>query len=186
MTHRRFFPFTLLALFIAIVSIGLVAKVRAQPQPIQADVSQQIVPSVEFDNTDVRQCLRSLFKMVNTSYSIAPEVQGTVTLSLKNVSFEVALQNVLRQVDATYRIRSGVHEIIKRSNEEVNLPDRVEETRRILPQPSTPAPATIAQDNHYLYLLVGKNLYKVKKSDLKVVATQTIGMASPGDGSPRL
>lgn len=174
MTKRRFFPLALLALFLAAVSIGLVSKVRAQPQPTQADVSQQIVPSLEFQNTDVRQGLRSLFKIVNTSYSIAPEVQGTVALSLKNVTFETALQNVLRQVDATYRIRAGVYEIMKRSNEEVNFPDRVEENRLVLPQPSNPVPATIAQDNRFLYILVDKTLYKVQKSDLKVVNSQTI------------
>lgn len=63
---------------------------------------------------DVRDVLRNLFREGNISYTIAPEVQGTVTLSVKSVSFEVALQNILRQVDATYRIESGVYQVIRR------------------------------------------------------------------------
>lgn len=80
----------------------------------QEDVSQKQIPSLELEQADVREALRALFKNVNVSYSIAPEVQGPVTVSLKNVTFEAALQNVLRQVDATYRVEGGVYEIVKR------------------------------------------------------------------------
>ncbi|MDR3689136.1 MAG: hypothetical protein P4L46_07130 [Fimbriimonas sp.] len=80
----------------------------------QEDVSQKNISSLELEQADVREALRALFKNVNVSYSIAPEVQGPVTVSLKNVTFETALQNVLRQVDATYRIEGGVYEIVKR------------------------------------------------------------------------
>ncbi len=80
----------------------------------QEDISQKQIPSLELEQADVREALRALFKNVNVSYSIAPEVQGPVTVSLKNVTFEVALQNVLRQVDATYRVEAGVFEIIKK------------------------------------------------------------------------
>src|SRR5580693_10046632 len=79
------------------------------------DVSQKTIPSLELEQADVREALRALFKNVNVSYSIAPEVQGPVTVSLKNVTFETALQNVLRQVDATYRIEAGVYEIVKKA-----------------------------------------------------------------------
>jgi type II secretory pathway component GspD/PulD (secretin) len=81
----------------------------------QEDISQKQIPSLELDQADVREALRALFKNVNVSYSIAPEVQGSVTVSLKNVSFDLALQNVLRQVDATYRVEGGVYEIVKRA-----------------------------------------------------------------------
>ena len=87
----------------------------------QEDISQKNIPSMELDQADVREALRALFKNVNVSYSIAPEVQGSVTVSLKNVTFEAALQNVLRQVDATYRVEGGVYEIIKREDTSVPL-----------------------------------------------------------------
>jgi type II secretory pathway component GspD/PulD (secretin) len=80
----------------------------------QEDISQKQIPSLELDQADVREALRALFKNVNVSYSIAPEVQGPVTVSLKNVTFETALQNVLRQVDSTYRVEAGVYEIVKK------------------------------------------------------------------------
>jgi len=82
----------------------------------QEDVSQKTIPSLELEQADVREALRALFKNVNVSYSIAPEVQGTVTVSLKSVTFETALQHVLRQVDATYRVEGGVYEIVKKAD----------------------------------------------------------------------
>ncbi len=81
----------------------------------QEDISQKQISSLELEQADVREALRALFKNVNVSYSIAPEVQGPITVSLKNVTFETALQNVLRQVDATYRIEAGVYEIVKKA-----------------------------------------------------------------------
>lgn len=83
----------------------------------QEDISQKQIPSLELEQADVREALRALFKNVNVSYSIAPEVQGPVTVALKNVTFELALQNILRQVDATYRVEGGVYEIIKKAEQ---------------------------------------------------------------------
>src|SRR5580704_10080987 len=93
----------------------------------QEDISQKTIPSLELDSADVREALRALFKNVNVSYSIAPEVQGTVTVSLKNVTFDLALQNVLRQVDATYRVEGGVFEIVKRADVTAPTPGTTEE-----------------------------------------------------------
>lgn len=96
-------------------TLGLGLLVVAPMQAMaQEDPGVKIIPSLELEQADVRDALRALFRNVSVNYSIAPEVQGTVTVSLKNVLFETALQQVLRQVDATYRINSGVYEIIKR------------------------------------------------------------------------
>ncbi len=83
----------------------------------QDDPNTKIIPSLEYEQADVREALKALFRTVGVSYAIAPEVQGTVTLSLKNVSFETALQNITRQVDATYRIEGGVYQIVRREAE---------------------------------------------------------------------
>lgn len=72
--------------------------------------------------SDVRATLRELFKRVDVSYSISPDVQGTVTLDLRNVTLETALQNILRQVDATYRVELGVYEIFRREEFTSGLP----------------------------------------------------------------
>jgi len=93
------------------LALSVAAPVRAFAQQ---DPGTRIIPSLELQQADVRDALRALFRNVNVNYSIAPEVQGTVTVSMKNVLFEQALQNVLKQVDATYRIEGGVYEIVKR------------------------------------------------------------------------
>ena len=42
----------------------------------QEDISQKQIPSLELEQADVREALRALFKNVNVSYSIAPEVRA--------------------------------------------------------------------------------------------------------------
>ncbi len=93
--------------------------------PAQSDPTSKVISSLEFQQADVREVLRSLFKEADASYSVAPDVQGTVTVSLKHVNFETALQNIVRQVDATYRVTGGVYEIIKRPIEDVPIKDTV-------------------------------------------------------------
>lgn len=79
------------------------------------------IPSLDYQGADVREALRGLFKSVNASYSVAQDVQGTITVTLKNVTFETALQNITRQVDATYKIEGGVINIIKRTIDKVDI-----------------------------------------------------------------
>lgn len=105
--------------FGALLAVLLVtaAPVRAMAQD---DPSNKIIPSLELDQADVRDALKILFRNVGVSYSIAPEVQGTVTVSLKNVQFEVALQNILKQVNATYRVEAGIYQIIVREEPRID------------------------------------------------------------------
>jgi len=99
----------LAAVFGATLFCALPSSALAQDDP-----SQKNIPSLEYEQADVREALRALFKNVGVSYTIAPEVQGTITVSLKNVTFETALQNITRQVDATYRIEGGIYQIVRR------------------------------------------------------------------------
>ena len=96
-----------------LLGLGLATMVVCPVKAMaQDDPGQKIIQSMELQQADVRDALRALFRNVNVNYSIAPEVQGTVTVSLKNVLFETALRYILGQVDATYRIESGVYQII--------------------------------------------------------------------------
>ncbi len=95
----------------AMLAIGILAGAPIKAIA-QQDPSGQIIPSLELDSADVREALRALFRNVGVSYSIAPEVQGTVTVSLRNVTFEAALQNILKQVNATYRVEGGIYQIV--------------------------------------------------------------------------
>lgn len=69
---------------------------------------------LEMSQADVREALRAVFKRADVSYTISPDVQGVVTVSLRNVTLDVALLNVTRQVDATFRIEGGVYQVVKR------------------------------------------------------------------------
>lgn len=95
-------------------------KAAAQTEGGQGDVSNQVIASLDLQDVDVRDAIRALFKNVNANYVVAPEVQGTVTVTLKNVKFETALRNVLDQVKATYRVEGGIFNIIKR-DESLNV-----------------------------------------------------------------
>src|SRR6185436_12387754 len=98
----------------AIALAGLVASpMNAQPQG--GDLRNQIVPSLELQDADVRDALKLLFESVGvTNYTIANDVQGRITVKLTNVPFETALRNVLNQVDATWSIEAGIYQIKKR------------------------------------------------------------------------
>lgn len=80
----------------------------------QSEILDQIIPVAEYQSADLREALRALFKQVNANYSIAPDIQGQVTISMKNAKFELVLQNILAQVNATYRYEGGVFIIVKK------------------------------------------------------------------------
>lgn len=109
MENRKLFISGLLAL-----SFFALAPVRAMAQD---DIGNKQIASLEYDSADIRDVLKNLFKYVGVSYTIAPDVQGTVTISLKDKTFETCLNAVLKQVDATYRVEGGIYNIIKKELE---------------------------------------------------------------------
>lgn len=130
---------------------------------VPQDVGKTIV-SIRAENEDIREVLRRLFKNVGVSYSIEPEVRGTVTVQLTSVSFEAALGNILKQVDATYGVEAGIYMIVK---PRIRFGGGPFDSRYIVQEPEV-APA-ITMDDRHLFVLVGKRLFKVNKSDLKTV-----------------
>ena len=111
---------TLLAALLGLgLAIGMPIRAHAQPQD-QTNPSQAVVSDLELEQSDIRDALKLLFKNVGISYTVAPDVQGSITVSLHSVPFETALRNILGQVDATYRVEGGVFNIIKK--EETTVP----------------------------------------------------------------
>jgi type II secretory pathway component GspD/PulD (secretin) len=107
---------TLLAVLMA---FGLMAvlptrSVAQNSPPGETNPSTQIVPDLELESADVRDALKILFKNVGASYTVASEVQGSVTVHLKDVPFETALNAILKQVDATFGVEAGVYTIKKK------------------------------------------------------------------------
>jgi type II secretory pathway component GspD/PulD (secretin) len=72
--------------------------------------------SYEFGNADIREVLRTLCMVTGASFTINPEVQGRITLSIKDASVEKVLDMVLKEVDATYRLENGVYVIVKKGS----------------------------------------------------------------------
>lgn len=153
---------------------------------VPQDPAQKVV-DLDAKGEDIREVLRRLFKNVGVSYSIAPEIQGTVTIQLRNVTFATALANVLKQVDATYRIEGGIYQIIKPNIYMGGGPVDSAILGREVDRSEAPV---MTIDDQHLFILKGGRLYKVGKSDLKTIASsmtvgpdsrdQTLVMFDPG------
>ena len=94
---------------LAVMTIGGVSSAKAQD-----NILDKVIQSAEYQQADIREALKTLFRQVDANYSILPEVQGTVTINLKNARFELVLQNLLNQVNATFRYEAGVFVIVPR------------------------------------------------------------------------
>jgi type II secretory pathway component HofQ len=115
----------LMAALAAVMLVAAPLKANAHGLVRQSgqDVSQTTISSLNLQDVDIRDALRALFKYASgVSYVVGSEVQGTVTIELSNIKFEVALRNILDQVKATYRIEGGVYQIISRSNDPTVVP----------------------------------------------------------------
>jgi hypothetical protein len=73
---------------------------------------------VQFQDLDIREALKQLFKKVGAFYDVDEKVAGTVTISVRNVTFEAALQNTLKQVNATWREKDGRYQIVLKPTDE--------------------------------------------------------------------
>ena len=114
-----------------LVLAAIAVLMAAQASPLLAqqggDPTQRRV-TVKYDQADVRFVLKQLFDSVGVSYTLDPNVQGTVTVSLTDVPFTVALDNILRPLNLTYRVENGVYFVTVRQPEEAPLTPNVDTT----------------------------------------------------------
>lgn len=104
---------------------GLLEGEASFSHPISAPQQNQIVDKFEARNENVREVLRSLFKKMGVAgYTIDPTVQGNVTLNLSQVPLNIALESLTRQVDATYRVESGIYQVL-RNHDSSSLSSRI-------------------------------------------------------------
>lgn len=127
----------------------------------------QTIPDIDFDHLDVRDAIRRLMKSnARLSYSISPEVQGIVSGHLSGVGLEQALQMILSQVEASYRVEAGVLVFDKQEIDYGAFGGFYAE------QPISPS-VTFA-DTHYLYVVRGKWISKVSRNDYSVLASTNL------------
>lgn len=101
------------------VMLGLSLLACALAMPTTASAQQEDIRkkkvSLEIQDADVRDALKLLFDAAGVqNYTVASDVQGTVTVKLTDVPFETALRSILDQVDATYSFEAGLIRIFKR------------------------------------------------------------------------
>ncbi len=102
---------------VTIMALAVAAAVPVHAQD-EGDVSNKKV-TLNFENADIRYALKMLFNMVGVNYLLDENVQGTVTASLNNVTFRVALENILKgtQLPLTYRVQDGVYTVSLKQEE---------------------------------------------------------------------
>jgi type II secretory pathway component GspD/PulD (secretin) len=67
-----------------------------------AFLPQTIVGEVDYVGSDIRLALKEQFALQGVRYEIDPDVLGTITVSLRRVTFDVVIANMLKQVDAMW------------------------------------------------------------------------------------
>jgi type II secretory pathway component GspD/PulD (secretin) len=98
----------------------LVLLALASSTAVAQEPARLLVPKIEFDNTDIRAVLSHLAQIAGVKMTVAPNVQGNITILLRNVDFSTVLIHVLRQANATYGIRpDGTHYIIRIPPDEI-------------------------------------------------------------------
>ncbi len=103
----------------------------------QQDLSEKTV-TLKYDQADVRYVLKQLFDSVGANYSLDPNVQGTVTVSITNAPFSVALRAVLDPLNLVAREEGGVYYVTVRRQEEVPTTTAPTETPEEEPQTNMP------------------------------------------------
>jgi hypothetical protein len=122
----------------------------------QGDVSTNAPIRIKYENADVREVLRALFRPYKVNYTLDPELRSNVSVDRRFNSLEEALVYLQRSAGIVWRKESGVYMIGPRF-QDVNA-----------------TPPIVRQDDHFLYLIVSGQIQKVRKSDTKLVAREPI------------
>jgi type II secretory pathway component GspD/PulD (secretin) len=146
-----------------IIGVTLFHPSPSLASPTQAPQSQLGVRA----DIDVREALRSLFRSVGTSYSIASDIQGTVTPLPGSRTFDERLTAILKQVNATYKFEGGVYEVVS-LHPSLDLTAGPDVISIVGSVPS--GPPAITTDESFVYVVSGATLFKISKVDLKIVA----------------
>jgi type II secretory pathway component GspD/PulD (secretin) len=159
--HRRFQTLVVAVLAcLGIVSLG--AIVRAQSS---GGVTPPRLTRATFQNADIREALRHVLGQTQLTYTIAPEVQGAITIESFSGSVDQFLRLALPQVGATYRVEGSVYNIVAKPLEH----ELLAELKQTVPD-QTSAP-TIIRDGYNLYIIRGNLLQKVNLPSMKLEST---------------
>jgi len=78
--------------------------------------------NLELDQAELRMALTLLFTQAGVNYQIAPDVQGTVTIHLKNTPFLTALRTICKAHNLVFTDEGGVYTVkVKEAETDVPL-----------------------------------------------------------------
>jgi type II secretory pathway component GspD/PulD (secretin) len=131
---------------------GGIFQIIRRESPVISDPHPDL-RSMALTNTPIRVALRAL----GIPFTADPTLQGNVTLVAENKTVERILQELLAQVDGSYRVEGGIYHFFAKAK------SRVAE-----------AQPTMIVDGKYIYILRGNQLIKVDKETMKVVGTSEL------------
>lgn len=154
MPCRRLLVFAFASALVCLLCFGLSSRGRAQ--------------GVGNDRrkVEVGRALLELSSNINVSMQISPNVKGFVTPGNKDATFETTLQDLLRQVNATYYVEAGVYYVVPKGD--AGRMEFRQDASQTGPGPNSAATA-MTQDARYIYVLSDGLLFKLQKSDMKLV-----------------
>ncbi len=91
-----------------------IVSIEPRSYLVQDCIFERNLASIDYENSDVREVLKTIFKEFNINYSLHSNVQGKITLHMRNVSFENALKAVVTLVGAEYRLENQAYVIEKK------------------------------------------------------------------------
>lgn len=124
-----------------------------------------MIDKLSLSQVDIRTALSTLFKRVNVSYSIAPDLYGNVSAHVINAPLEPVLQEILNQVGGAYRVEGGVYQCINRSSATMYDPPQIKH---------------MIMDGTDLFVSIGPRILRLSKKDLSVVSERNLLFTSQG------
>ena len=90
-------------------------EIQSQSPGSESDSSQAGLVSFDFKDADIRNVLRIFSHKTGINIVASPDVQGTVTVKLKNVPWENALKTILEINDFAYIKDGNVIKVLTQS-----------------------------------------------------------------------
>ena len=125
MTMRNFLPLAAALSMAGILSAPMTARAQDAPPPVTIDLK----------DAPIRSALEQIFNAANVQYFMDNQVQGFVTLKIRDQPFENALKLIMRSssVPLTYTKEGGVYLVKPRPQtppptSDLNAPEVVDET----------------------------------------------------------
>ncbi len=178
---------------LAIAGSTLVSRSYAQSAQSKVGYINQ-----SFQDTDIRDAIKEVCEAANVSYTISPEVSGSITAGLSNQTFEGALTSLIRNSNVTYLLKGGVYDFMPRVTTHIlTTAPRAQQPPQGFPPQAGPRGfgggqgggfqfggrpvESMVTDGSFLFVAQGDMIFKIDKGSMKVVGQVSLPRP-PGGG----